>query len=85
MGARGAKVVVLKPTTSCLSEYQLWVRSAVPHDCPARQEYPNDRTRRPAKAASPSGQKRALPALLDTREIGVSSILELPTGRAEVP
>jgi hypothetical protein len=30
--------------------------SAVPPDRPARQQYPNDRTRQPAKVASPSGQ-----------------------------
>jgi hypothetical protein len=65
-------------------EAPVWVRSAVPHDCPARQEYPNDRTRRPAKAASPSGQLRSSRPLSEARQIGVTFNHQLPTGRAEV-
>jgi hypothetical protein len=35
------------------------VKSAVPSDWSARQEYPNDRTHRPARAASPVGHERS--------------------------
>jgi hypothetical protein len=41
--------------------WRMGVKSAVPRDWPARQEHPNDRTRRPAKAASPVGQEETSP------------------------
>jgi hypothetical protein len=39
------------------------VKSAVPPDRPARQEYPNDQTRRPAETASPSVTATCAPPL----------------------
>jgi hypothetical protein len=54
------------------------VKSAVPLDWPTRRKYLNDRTRRPAKATSPSGQSWTFTIGLEIRKLPLRDEVDAP-------